>query len=724
MKSKSNASSELATRLGIVTEYENAWGETKNVSDATVDALVHALGYEKGTTAASLEARQWERLVDPVVVVEHGATRTISAHVSLDEMVRWTLELEDGTSTHGELRAIEKVISARNGTRVRIDLPLAISKLPLGYHRLRVEAPTTSRTAECSLVVAPTRAFAPDAWARGKKDWAVTLQLYSLRSSRNWGIGDFTDLATLSRAAAKAGANAVGLNPLHTLFPSNPLDISPYSPSSRSYLNPVYIDVTAVPEFAESREAQELVETPDFKRQIETARASEQVDYALVWKCKQQALWTLFQFFRATHFDQKTPKTDRARAFISFRKSKGDSLRSLAVFEAIQDARAQHGESIQWRQWPKNLRSEQSAEVTAFVEANEERVLFSEYLQWEADRQLGGAAAAARAAGMSTGLYRDIAVGVNPHGADAWSAQTLLAPEASVGAPPDIFNPNGQDWGLAPLNPHAMRERAYAPFIEVVRANMRHAGAVRIDHVLGLKRMWWVAGEGGPATGAYVQYPMDDLLGIITLESHRNRCFVVGEDLGTVPSGFRESMERRGILSYRLLMFERKGPEVDAGFSEPAKYPSLSAAAISTHDLATLKGMWLGHDLRVRQTLKLYPSGESAKEDVDRRTGLKAGLLDTLARAGLLEASAAAALLKSPNDETFLSLSKAVHAFLSSSESKFLLVQIEDLLGQLDQMNVPGTVNEHPNWRRKLSVDVERVFDLPTVREVISAIKR
>ena len=343
--------------------------------------------------------------------------------------------------------------------------------------------------------------------------------------------------------------------------------------------------------------------------------------------------------------------------------------------------------------------------MEAFAAAHPEELERAQYAQWECDRQLAHARSAARDAGMRVGLYQDVAVGVSPDGAEAWAHPDLLVPGVTIGAPPDLYNPRGQDWGLAPLNPRALQAQGYAPFIQAIRASMKHAGAVRLDHVLGLKRLWWIPAGQGPENGAYVQYPLADLVGIVALESHRHRCLVVGEDLGTVPAGFREEMQRRGILSYRLLMFERTQ---QGAFVPPVEYPALAAVAVSTHDLATWKGFWSGRDLAVRTTLGLFPSKESEESAVKEREAARHALRTALRAEGL-----------SPS-----TLLEAVHAFLARTPSRLMLVQLEDLLGQEDQMNLPGTVDQHPNWRRKLSAPLEEFWGTAPVQAVGAVVSR
>ena len=707
----------LATLVGVYPDYVSAWGDSKDVQDDSLRALLAALGVAADSDAAvarsldELEDNDTGGILEPVLVVEKGAEikTFFRAGRGRGAAVCWRILLEDGRTLDGEALAVRGEAPS---------LSLQLSGVPIGYHRLEVAVGREESSS--ALIVVPPRAYTPEAWeTEDRRDWAITAQLYSLRSNRNWGIGDFSDLAGLGKDSTGFGASAIGVNPLHALFPANPRHLSPYSPSSRAFLNPVYIDVEAVPEFAECDDARSLAAGSEFQVRLQSARASEFVDYEAVWSLKLAVLRLLHRSFRDSRSRQ--PQNDRARSFEAFRNAGGEPLERFALFEALQQHFAAEGAGFSWRQWPKNYRDPGSPEVAAFAAAHATEVEFSAYLQWEADRQLGAAADAMRAAGMTTGLYRDVAVGVDPNGAEAWGDKALLVSDAAVGAPPDIYNPKGQNWGLTPFNPVCLRQRAYGPFIAAVRANMRHAGAIRIDHVIGLKRLYWVPNGMEADAGAYIAYPFEELMGIIALESWRNRCFVVGEDLGTVPEGFREDMERRAILSYRLLMFERENG--DGGFLPPDAYPKLAAAAVSTHDLPTLAGLWSGRDLEWRRRLALYPSEEDAERDRAFRVATREALIDALRVEGGLSQAAAEVLRGDRPLEPLPELAEAAHRFLARGPSRLMLVQLEDLVGEVEQMNLPGTVDEHPNWRRKLRAELEEIFDDPAVEGLASAIR-
>jgi 4-alpha-glucanotransferase len=397
-----------------------------------------------------------------------------------------------------------------------------------------------------------------------------------------------------------------------------------------------------------------------------------------------------------------------AADFRAFRQAAGTALTAFAVFEALHEHFLAAGGPFSWHEWPAAMRDPNSPEIAEFAKTHSERIAFFQFLQWQADRQLAAAAAAGRAAGLAIGLYRDLAVGVNPNGAEAWAERGLVVPDASIGAPPDALSRAGQNWGLAPLNPLVLRQRGFAPLIAALRANMRHAGILRFDHVMSLQRLYWVP-AGAPATaGAYVNYPFRDLLRLVALESRRHGCAVIGEDLGTVPEGFRDTMQRTGVLSYRVVVFERRS---DGGFILPADYPPLAAATAATHDLATLKGFWLGRDIDWRRRLQLYPDANAEATEIGERNRDRHLLLDALVREGLLAPERRAELLPEGGDPVFTAaLGEAIHAYLARSRSRLALVQLEDVSGEAEQANLPGTTEAHPNWRRRLSVRLEELL--------------
>ncbi len=686
----------LADDCGIQLAYDDIWGVTRQAPAETLRALLDALGVDAADAAAALEQRRrlaWSRTIAPVIVV--AADRSAFAfRVNLrarDDRtpIAWRLRLEDGTAREGAFTPADWPLVERETVDGEAHVARAVSiegVPPIGYHRLEV---LDARGAgHAALWVAPERCYLPPALASGRRIWGLAVQLYALRSQRNWGIGDFTDLANLIELAARHGADLVGLNPLHALFAHDARHCSPYSPSSRRFFNVLYLDVEAVPEFASSDAARARVASAGFQARLARLRAAELVDYEGVRAAKFEILELLARAVRG----------ERALAFDTFKRDGGEDLRRHALFEALQEhLYARDPACWGWPAWPPEYRDPDSPAVAAFAESHAERIDFYAYLQWLADEQL--AAAAKRAADMAVGLYADLAVSVDAGGAESWAGRRLYAPALHIGAPPDDFNPKGQDWGLPPWRPEALRAAAYAPFVAVLRANMRHAGGLRIDHVMGLMRLYLIPAAGDATQGAYVHYAFEEMLAAVAIESHRNRCLVIGEDLGTVPDAIRAALAAAGVLSYKVLYFER---EADGDFRAPADFPALALVSAATHDLPTLAGWWEGRDLALRESLRLFPSAELAAAQRAQRARDRPALLRMLVREGLLADGA------EPPPVLDGRLSRAIHAHIARANAAIAVVQPEDIFGAREQVNLPGTTTEHPNWQRKLEAPLER----------------
>ena len=707
----------LSRLAGIAPGYSDIWGKEHDASDATQLALLRAMEAirdesEVPDAVARELARAWRQIAPPVAVFLEPAVpyrlKLRFPAAAGAETVHWRLVLEVGTTRQGEFRPAELELLDEctiGGTRY---IEVAFDwreRLPMGYHRFVVQSQESgAASAATSLIVAPERCYLPAALRGSGRTWGAAIQLYGIRSTRNWGIGDYSDLAAIVEQWGRRGAGVIGVNPLHALYPHNPAHASPYSPSSRRYLNVLYIDVEAVEDFAECEEARAQVAAADFQSRLAAARGSELTDYPAVAGLKFPVLERLYAHFRAHHLRSDTA---RARAFRSFQVAGGAALRQHALYEALQQ-RFHDADPNVWGYpvWPEPYRDPRSADVARFAESHGERVEYFEYLQWLADRQLAAAADRARALGLEVGLYADVAVSIDSAGAEAWASQDCYVLGATLGAPPDEINLKGQNWGLPPLHPARLRETAYAPFIDLLRANMRHAGAVRIDHVMGLARLFWIPRGRDGADGAYVGYPFDDLLGVLALESHRNRCLVIGEDLGTVPDEVRAGLQRAGVLSYRLLLFERNA---EGHFKAPGEYPVDALVTASTHDLPTLTGYWEGHDLQLRQALSLFPSDEVREAQIVARAQDRARLVFALERENLLPDGLNAMAPQPLSAETL----RSVQVYLARSPARVLVAQLEDVLGVREQANLPGTTEEHPNWRRKLPLELERIADDP-----------
>lgn len=621
---------------GVQSEFVDALGKLRVTDPAALKSILDALP----------EKRVYRFVGGPVVVRALGHPRTELAAIGAAPL-QWKLTANGNLIAQGETR--EPVIAWPAG-------------LPLGYHRLTL-TDAEGVTEEVPMIVAPERAFGGD-FARG---WLLAVQLYSVRSDRNWGIGDFTDLAGLIRLARQLGADGVGLNPLHVLFDDQPADCSPYSPNSRLFLNPLYIDVEAIPEFSA-----DLV--PDAATTAARLREGDRVPYADMAALKWLGLRAAFDSFVTT------ASSTRRKEFDAFRAARAPLLSRFACFEVLR-----HRFAGPWWEWPPQWRQPIEATCAELRNGSDKReVEFVEFVQWTADSQLHAAKQLAGQLGMRVGLYLDVAVGVQSNGFDAWNEQMAISRHLAVGAPPDVLNTVGQDWGLAGFNAGGLEAQSFVPFADMLAASMRHAGAIRLDHVLGLKRLYLVPRGFKPDNGAYVQMPFEALLGAVARESAAHQCIVIGEDLGTVPEGFRETMQDFGIWSYLVMMFERD----DTGhFRNIDHYRPNALVTLNTHDLCTYAGWRSFSDLKMKRSLGLDP-GES---DQARWDAL--GALDEILRQNGIQANDLCSVL----------------TFLSRTPSRLLAVSLEDLLGVIDQPNIPGTIDEHPNWRQRLPVALDKI---------------
>jgi (1->4)-alpha-D-glucan 1-alpha-D-glucosylmutase len=688
----------LCQLRGIERSFTDFRGETRSVSEDGLRRLLAAFGHavedesQLEREAEQLEALEWLRVLPPVVLLRPGDHVPLAMPLPLLPRIRWRVEAENGDSIVGQaepsqLPVLEqRTAPAQDALRLALGLPA----LPRGYHRLTVEDDAGMPLATTTLLVPTERCFEPEALRKGHRLWGWAIQLYALRSDRNWGIGDFSDLAGYAAAAAKLGADVIGLNPLHALFPSDPEHCGPYSPSSRNFLNVLYIDPEAIPEFATSVEARRLVATPAFRQRLAQLRDSPCVDYKGVAGCKLQVL-------RLIHADfESQARPERRLEFRQFVKNHGQVLEMFARFHAIQEHLLATGVIGGWASWPTAYRRPDSPGVLALLAASPGSVDFHRWLQWIAAAQLEAAERSARQAGMALGIYRDLAVGVNDSGAETWAERSLYALEASIGAPPDALALQGQDWGIPPMRADVLREQAYAPFVRLLRANMGAGGALRIDHVMALMRLWWVPRGRPSAEGSYVHYRLDELLAILALESNRRRCLVIGEDLGTVPAEIRHAMDEYGIYRYRVLMFEQRE---DGAYRRPADFPQGALVTATTHDLPTLASFWSGSDIELRERLALYPDAGMAEAARAARARDRTALLHALEAEGLApdgpRGADPAHRLMTP------ALAEAIQQYLARSRCAVMVLQPEDWLGMEDPVNVPGTHLKYPNWARK-----------------------
>lgn len=670
---------QLAALAGIEAAYHDIQGTQHRVSPAVQRVLLRAMGLDCETpsdvreSAVVLKRRKLCAVVPPLSVLRQpNLTLSVTLPAALPgSILHWRCK-DFGGRCDLETVAVEDVGTFEGVLFRRYAVPLA-SDIPFGYHTVVIMAHNVETIAR--IAVAPAHALCPSFAKNRERLWGLVCHLYGVRSETNWGIGDFGDLLRLGEIVARAGGAALAINPLHALFPADPEQASPYWPSSRCFLNPLYIDLRSFPEL----------------RRDSDAVLGDAVNYRRVTASKIAAL-------------RRTQDRILARVPEVFFD---EAPRALRVF-ACHSALSEHFNGTPWRRWPVALRNPESSEVKAWAASHDSDLRFHMSLQWLADEQLRRA----RPPNLRVGLLRDLAVGASPDGAEVWADQSLFAAEASFGAPPDPFATKGQDWGMPPIDPLALTARGFEPFIELLQANMAHAGGLRIDHIIGLQRLFWIPKGATAADGAYVRYPVDELFGLLALESYRNECFVIGEDLGTVPEGFRERMDRECLLSTRVFYFER---HADGLFKRPETYPSTSVAQATTHDLPTLVGFWRGSDIAAQAARN--KDHDSAKAQAGRRRD-RSLVIAALVDQGLLEQGA---------DVEHVSATKIVHAihcFLARASSVLALINLSDIMEMTDQLNVPGTTSEYPNWRKKLPHSLEELEESDLWRATVEAVKR
>lgn len=696
----------LAQLRGIADAYHDYRGELKHFSVETKAGILSAMGCsvdDENELAASLEQMQalrWRKFL-PAVATARGTRISFDINVTARDFggsIVWHVHLENGSRADGVTSTADcpEVWRGEVGgswiTRRRFELKL---DLPPGYHEFDAEL-SGGVTERCSLIISPPACYEPAAIASGRRFWGVAVQLYTLRSRSNWGMGDFLDLQLLIRWMASCGAGFIGLNPLHALAPADPERSSPYSASSRHFLNVLYIAIPLIPELERCSAARRRLADPEVASRLVQLRAQEHVDYRGVADLKFEILALLYQDFRDKHL---ATVSERARNFLRFVAERGAPLQLHARFDALDRyLRTTEGCASGWLSWPQEYRDVNGIAAAHFALAHPAEVEFYTYVQWLAHEQLTSAQALTRELGMPIGLYGDYAVGANPSGSETWADRASYSLGAEIGAPPDPLALRGQGWGIPPQDPAVMQGQRLRGFTHLIRDNMRYYGALRLDHVMSLCRLWWVPGGCTPRDGAYVQYPLYDLLTVLSLESARSSCLVVGEDLGVVPEEMRRAMPEFGLYHYKVLLFEK----MDGRFRRPDEFAKRALATATTHDMPTLRSYWEGRDIELRRSLNLYPSAEIENDVMRERDHDREMLLSALREQGLNPAHPSA-----PSQPFTSDLAHAMHLYLARSPTTLVALQIEDLLGMIDPVNVPGTYREYPNWQRKLNADIE-----------------
>lgn len=691
---------ELAERCGVATSYTDARGVRQDITARTLRAVLAAMGVragddddESGTTAReALEEnrlRPWRRVLPPTIVARRGASARCAVHAPRGATVTLSAHLEDSAApldvelpdTPAESMEVDGVLV----DRVELDLP---ASLPLGWHRLVavVSDPSApgSRTVESTLLVAPQSIPVPADLTR-RRAAGLAAQIYQVRSEQSWGVGDLADLADLAGWAGRdLGADFVLVNPMHAGEPFPPVEPSPYLPTTRRFASPLYLRPEQIPEYTALPD-EDRRRIDDLARSQHPHNSRDTIDRDSSWSAKLDALRMVFS---------APLSDDRAREFDAFVVEQEPGLHRFATWCALA---AEAGPD--WSRWPEDLRDPDSDAVARYAHDHAEEVRFHQWLQWQVAQQRAGAQRAALSAGMRLGILHDLAVGVHPTGADAWALHRSLARGVTVGAPPDAYNQLGQDWSQPPLRPDALAEDGYRPFRDIVRAALRDSGGIRIDHILGLFRLWWIPSGLAPTEGTYVRYDHEAMIGVLALEASRAGAVVVGEDLGTVAPGVREELSERGVMGTSVMWFEQE----DGRPTPPEDYRRLCMASVTTHDLPPTAGYVDLVHVDVREELGQL-TGDAEQERLDAAAEIRS-YTEAVRQRGLLEGD-------SPED-----LVVALHAFLSAAPSLLYAVSVADLAGDRRPVNMPGTSEEYPNWRVPLTDSRGAVVSVEGLRD-------
>lgn len=687
----------------------------------------------------------------PICVLRKDRQRKIEFVVPVgkeNESLSWKVSEENGQVHDGQVRISDtQPVYDMEGKLMRrevdgvlyekrsFDMP---ANMDIGYHTLEMAIPGQP-LAKTEMVYAPTKCYDPIDIAHGGKAWGVPVQLYEQRSDENQGIGDLSDLAEIADTIGKHGAGILGVNPLHAMFQNAAEEASPYSPASRTYFNHLYLDVTAVPDFEKSENAKLIYDAPEYQAKRRKAQDSNDVDYTTAFELKMPVLEECYATF------VKEADKDRHHAFRQFVEKGGERLKNFALWQALSEHFCKDDPKMpDWRDWPKEYQDPHTPEVKAFAETHKQRIGFYTYLQWETLRQMENVQEVCHKNGMKIGMYTDIAVGSAPFGYEGWGCKDLFM-KASAGAPPDVLSPNGQNWEVMGYKPKALKDHKYQPFIEMLRSNMQTAGCTRLDHVLQLQRLYMIPHGKTTKDGAFVYYPVDDLMAIAALESHRNKCMLIGEDLGQLPPGFQDKLMDHGILSYRVLPFEREWGYLNGGDNNavrhPEEYPLYSTAAPSTHDTPSLASQWTARDVHLKDYLGYYESDEQRNKDFRQFETERMSLNYALHEKGCWERVGGQTVWDPAHDTKSVppKFEQAVADYLGQARSAMLLFPFGDMFRTNYMGNIPGTRQRHAsknpgvekvfepdgasripwkNWRPKMHVKVNEIKEIPVFKEI------
>jgi 4-alpha-glucanotransferase len=722
---------ELSQLCGIIPEYFDVFGKRRIPSVETKQAILRAMKLRVDSPADIRQEieeqrwKSWKSFLEPVKIASvNEPLLTVPVYIPVKQgeentlLLSWCIADEKGRRDESSLSGNDIIVSEQqwieNIRYIKVNL---VSRTPpnIGYYRITVECGLAEPVLQGSLqgwethlrktarlIITPDECYLPSD-QRGGKTWGLSINLYAIRSARNWGNGDFTDLKKIVEWVSSLKGAFVGINPLHAIPNARPFGISPYSPISRLYKNLIYLDVENIPEVMESEDARKMLSSAIFKRELEELRKEALIDYEKIASLKDRVLRKAFDLFYERHYKRST---QRSKDFERYRSEEGEALESFSIYMAIseffQGRRVGHktmapSPCYSWQEWPEEYRNLSNETVREFRRKKKKAILFYQYVQWCIDGQMKAIAEKARNLNMAIGLYHDLAVGSVGGGSDVWGYRDAVAEGADVGAPPDDFNVNGQNWGFPPLIPEKLKETGYELFIQTIRKNMQYGGALRIDHALGMFRLFWVPRGVSAKEGAYVRCPAEDLLRIIALESVLNGTVVIAEDLGTIAENAREMLQRFKMLSYRLFYFERNYP--DLSFLPPDRYPDIALCAVTTHDLPTLSGYWAGRDLTIKKQLGLSGEDPLWQEHIIAREMDRRRIFSLLTSLDILTDDYVADPKMIPEMTPDLCL--AIYHCLALTPCNLLLVSLDDMIGTMDQQNMPGTVDEYPNWMQK-----------------------
>ncbi len=730
MKSRGELIDELASLCGIVFEYWDFFGNRYVASFDTKEAILRSMKLKIDTPEQiiaeiiKIHDKPWLSVIEPVKVISiNNQPFRISVYITLPEwqekslFISCLVEDEYGRSDEfafswDSLHLLDqKWINGQRYIKTEI---YDIAHRDIGYYTLFIKCISAAGefSGRTRIIITPDTCYIPPIIQdEYRKLWGITINLYSINSERNWGCGDFTDLNEMLKWLFELGGDFIAVNPLHALSNKMPYDISPYSPISRLYKNFIYLDIERLPDVTESDVAQVFMRKDFFKAELERLRNTDLIDYEAIAALKESILRYAFEIFYERHYKKATQRWWQFEAYL---KEEGKPLQSFCLYLTLY----KKNNLADWKLWGEEYRSLSEEILERLIYEHEKEILFYSYIQWLIDLEIKNLSEFCKQS-SPLGLMFDLAIGSTSVGSDVWDYQDVFALGIKVGAPPDDFNPTGQDWGFPPLIPQILRYTGYEFFIQTIRKTMKHAGALRIDHALGMFRLFWIPEGRLPTEGAYVVYPSEDLLRIIALESVRNKTLVVAEDLGTVGENVYDRLQGLNMLSYKLLYFERNYP--DPSFKPPWAYPQKALCAITTHDLPTCTGFWAANDIELKKTLGLYVKEDKYLKHLSERKRDKELLLRALNDQGILHEDYLGRL-KPLEMSQYLCL--AIYEYLARTPCMLVSVSLDDIIGTVNQQNLPGVVETYPCWRQKTPVKLEEIISADRFKMLGEIFKR